>query len=83
MGDVYSEEFNNKYLETVKTYKAIMESFSSARARKKLKGKGGKQGEGGKSPNAEGDQVQVVDLEGAASVDTAATVSPPAVSQPK
>ena len=71
MADVFSPEFQKKYVDTVKTYKAIMESFKLRRA-----GKGGKKGEvSGKSANTDSDQV--VEIQGAAATE----VSPPPVSK--
>ena len=64
LGQVFSEDFMKKLNDTRETYKAILDTFSSARARKKLKGRGEKNGEVGKTPSAEGVQVQPV-LEGA------------------
>ena len=81
MADIYSPDFNKKYLETVKTYEAIMASFSSAKARRK--GKGGNKGEVSGNPTNT-DSEQVVELEAAAADAAVAEVSevpPPSISQ--
>ena len=64
LGQVFSEDFMKKLNNTRDTYKAILGTFSAARARKKLRGRGEKKGEAGKTPSAEGVQVQPV-VEGA------------------
>ena len=80
MGAVFNDDFEKKLAGTRATYKAILDTFNSARARKKekLKERGGKQtkGEVGKSQNAEGGGKKVqVGSEGNASADV--QVPPP------
>ena len=60
VGQIFSGEFMTKLNNTRATYKAIQGTFSAARARRKLRGRGDKKGEAGKTPVAEGVQVQPV-----------------------